>query len=89
MKCNTIQIGDVVYELDKDYRAGARAARADTPYHANPFSPHSYRYSQWSEGHTHEFDGLHRPGGLDVIEAPLTGATFVADADALKAAHNA
>ncbi len=78
MTCNTLLIGDTEYRIDAAYAAGARAFRNSTPFNCNPHNPLSDRYSQWDAGHCHEAEGFHDIDRVDVIEARLSGARFVA-----------
>lgn len=78
--CDEIVVGDSIYELDKAYKEGARAMRAQVPYNVgNPYRAGCYSHDQWNEGHCHEAAGEHIRFGVDVIAARASGRCFEED----------
>lgn len=81
---NTILIGDSVYEVTDQYKAGAKALRDQTPFHCNPHRDGSRRHDDWSYGHDHEAADFHMIDGEDVILAKNTGREFTVPCEVLK-----
>ena len=77
---NRIVIGDTVHDITEPYRAGARAMRRGTTWHANPYRHGSRRHEDWDRGHTHEAAGEHFRFGRDLVEAAMRGEEFAEDA---------
>lgn len=75
-RLNTLIIGDGEYVLTKAYRAGAMAARKETPHWSNPHRDGNQMAHDWGYGHDNECAGLHQIDGIDVIEAPATGREY-------------
>lgn len=64
-----IIVGDTIYEINTEYREGAKALRAGTPNICCPYRLGSYAYDQWNAGHCHEDEGEHIRFGQDIITA--------------------
>lgn len=64
---STLIVDDASYEMTREYREGAEAARASIPWSCNPHRDRSARHEQWSLGHCNEYAGVHVVDGVDVI----------------------
>lgn len=74
-RTNQLLIGDTLWDIDKTYRDGAKAARK-----GERFDSHSHlkpdQQDQFEAGHTHEHAHFHLFHGIDVITQPAKGHIF-------------